>query len=865
MQYSGLAMGSAADKVAQSSGNSTAAVTGTTATTFQANELWIGGIGLTSSAFTLGTPLNAFTAVANAASTNATATSNARVYALERMVTATGAASSGGTVSATGQWSGAIATFREDTTTCTICHGGTVSFPDGTARNTPAGLFTGSHSGHVVAGAIACATCHIAPGATEHNHANGTISMASPLSGGSYVKGASFPAVNPPTAFTACNTTTCHGTTSPTWGANTTNYDCTKCHGKKVVQALYSTTNNWQSAPGYGGTGTDLGGASAATDAQVGAHDTHLRALNAISARITCVQCHTVPASASAAGHSDTAGPAEVVFSGIAVAGTGTAPSYVSATGTCSNTYCHYGRTTYATPPTANGDVVWTNTAYLTGVDTAAADCGKCHASPPLTTGTHSKSPAITIADCNGCHSHVNTNGTFNNAALHINGTVEASGGCITCHDKVQGTRSIITTEFGLAWGHKKAGRTAVTDSDCIVCHLEGDFTTQKAVDAPTGKHKDGNVDLRDPDGTGATAITDNNNNAFTFTKYAVSYAAGSRTTTLGNTVAEVITVKFCMKCHDANGATNTTARTRNATNTATTGTQYMPFEGVNLGANYTTTNGAAAAGGVVDVSTQFASTNSSRHPVGAPNSRAYPYSNRLAAPYNNIGTTRDSNTQTINTASPRVKANSVVLVCDDCHTTGTTLTTRTITAHGSATGLRGTFFVSGPTLCLACHIAGTNGAYNNTATTSPGGSHGTGSGFGPGTTRPAAALNYCNYCHFSNPNTYSAANRPRYGQDVHGFNVIYGTAAGWTQGTANGMRPIAFMRNSFISGATLQGSWASGFSPRPYTATTTGPGQFNLAAGNSQCGGSFAFAGGNSGISCSSNGHTTYTPGGSY
>jgi hypothetical protein len=141
LQYSGLVPGSAADKTAQSSGNSTAAVTGTTATTFQADELWIGGIGLASSAPTLGTILNSFTSVSNVSSTNATAGNNAKIYALERIATATGAASSGGTVSATGFWSGAIVTFRASLETCTTCHGGVGAFTDGTARNTPAGTF----------------------------------------------------------------------------------------------------------------------------------------------------------------------------------------------------------------------------------------------------------------------------------------------------------------------------------------------------------------------------------------------------------------------------------------------------------------------------------------------------------------------------------------------------------------------------------------------------------------------------------------------------------------------------------------------------------------------------------------------------
>ena len=110
-EYSGVLAVSPLDQTNNATGSSTAAVTGTTPTTTEAGELWIGGIGLTNSSYTLGSPLNSFTAFTNSASTSGTAGNNARVYALEKIVTSTGAASSGGTVSSSSQWSGAIATF----------------------------------------------------------------------------------------------------------------------------------------------------------------------------------------------------------------------------------------------------------------------------------------------------------------------------------------------------------------------------------------------------------------------------------------------------------------------------------------------------------------------------------------------------------------------------------------------------------------------------------------------------------------------------------------------------------------------------------------------------------------------------------
>ncbi len=112
MEYQGLFTAAALDQSTTTTNTGTAAVTGTTATTTQANELWIGGIGLTNSTLTLSSILNAFTAITNAASGSTTTSSNANVYALEVITNSTGAASSGGTISASSRWSGAMATFK---------------------------------------------------------------------------------------------------------------------------------------------------------------------------------------------------------------------------------------------------------------------------------------------------------------------------------------------------------------------------------------------------------------------------------------------------------------------------------------------------------------------------------------------------------------------------------------------------------------------------------------------------------------------------------------------------------------------------------------------------------------------------------
>jgi hypothetical protein len=123
----------------------------------------------------------------------------------------------------------------------------------------------------------------------------------------------------------------------------------------------------------------------------------------------------------------------------------------------------------------------------------------------------------------------------------HSAGFAGAGGGCTTCHDKTQDasdgapTRRAIVGEFGLTSHHVVGG--TITDDDCAVCHYE-------AVDA--GYHKDNTVDLRNPDdGTSATLIS------------FAQFSRNASTDVLESWVTDVQN-NFCMKCHDADGATAT-------------------------------------------------------------------------------------------------------------------------------------------------------------------------------------------------------------------------------------------------------------------------------------------------------------------
>ncbi len=133
-EYSGILTLSPLDQTANNSGNGTAATTGGTGTTVQGSEVWVGGIGLPGSSLTLGSILSSFNTIANAQSSSGTTANNANVYALDSIVSSTGTASSGGTIS--GGSSGTIAQ-RGTATTANVGSGTTMTI------NTPAGVVAG--------------------------------------------------------------------------------------------------------------------------------------------------------------------------------------------------------------------------------------------------------------------------------------------------------------------------------------------------------------------------------------------------------------------------------------------------------------------------------------------------------------------------------------------------------------------------------------------------------------------------------------------------------------------------------------------------------------------------------------------------
>jgi predicted CxxxxCH...CXXCH cytochrome family protein len=414
---------------------------------------------------------------------------------------------------------------------------------------------TGSHVQHMGGIGITCGNCHkgAVQGTTAPTlHMNNTIE-AYKTTVGDFGYGA-VPNKPKNTPFASCTTVNCHGRLSPVWGANTPNYQCTKCHGKGILFANYSTVTSAQAAPGYDGVGLGVGRQTGivtsyvSSDPKVGAHDTHLHSSNNMGHPADCVNCHTVPATAFVAGHMD--GSSLPIWSnlvqnkettpGSAIPYTyakgAVVPAYDSLTGACSNTYCH-GATL---PGGTDKAPKWNDGSYLTG--TRATDCAKCHGYPPETSTKLAHTPIADYMTCSGCHPH---NGTRESTDpllgndFHINGKLEASKFCDTCHD--YDTRGAT----GNLWGKNQMGIESYGAHAMHINYLKGRM----------------NVTTMDANIDGFGSVNYNGICGVCHTRNQASHLQGNRTTSLRDiTFGEVLDRQFGQLAPKYNGVTNTSS-----------------------------------------------------------------------------------------------------------------------------------------------------------------------------------------------------------------------------------------------------------------------------------------------------------------
>jgi predicted CxxxxCH...CXXCH cytochrome family protein len=257
-------------------------------------------------------------------------------------------------------------------TACNTCHPGTVK-PDGTID-----VAGGLHADGIVESTQGHAPGWADPG--KHGDAAKSGLGACRTCHGQNLDGV---------GGTASSCTSCHAAAGyASWQTN-----CTFCHGTKTKS--YTTAGLSGAAPPRGSRGE-----TTTTARQVGAHQRHL-AGGAIGPAIACAECHAVPADLA---HLDRS--ARVTF-GAGAARRGATPVWNGTT--CQSAYCH-GATLKGG---SNTTPSWTGGPSQT-------TCGTCHGVPP-------PAPHSTSTTCGSCHDGYTS--TTVNASLHLNGSVESSGG----------------------------------------------------------------------------------------------------------------------------------------------------------------------------------------------------------------------------------------------------------------------------------------------------------------------------------------------------------------------------------------------------------------------------------------------------
>ncbi len=145
----------------------------------------------------------------------------------------------------------------------------------------------------------------------------------------------------------------------------------------------------------------------------VGAHASHVGASN-WHRDVRCDDCHLVPATVEAPGHIDPS-PAEVVWGPI------------SNSDGVSSAYDGVGCTTYCHGPSLTGGATarpdWTRS------DVSQVYCGDCHGIPPPF-----PHPQNVGSNCGRCHPDARPGLGFSQPQRHIDGVLDLSVDCITCH-----------------------------------------------------------------------------------------------------------------------------------------------------------------------------------------------------------------------------------------------------------------------------------------------------------------------------------------------------------------------------------------------------------------------------------------------
>lgn len=176
--------------------------------------------------------------------------------------------------------------------------------------------------------------------------------------------------------------------------------ECTTCHGGTLAAPF-------EAAPPI-----NLSGEDERTARGNGAHAAHLLASDR-ARPLTCDNCHSVPDTLYAAGHVDSAYPAEVKIESRVASAFEATPEWDVDSGTCKNTFCHGGYFVGGRPSGGtHPEPSWTS------ADGVEARCGGCHGLPP-------PAPHPEVEGCTECHENSRPDGSFVDPNRHVDGVVD--------------------------------------------------------------------------------------------------------------------------------------------------------------------------------------------------------------------------------------------------------------------------------------------------------------------------------------------------------------------------------------------------------------------------------------------------------
>lgn len=283
------------------------------------------------------------------------------------------------------------------------CHF-TPTVKDGTARNVPDGLFTGSHarhSGYSTSSTkrqylYACTVCHPSSGYTNAHQSGFKNITGSGLAGASYTGGRKIANTNNP-AFGSCNSNYCHSTGQSTTGGATPVYNPVA----------------WGATATCGSCHLDFKTSGSATANHVKHAQTY---------SIACASCHNGYTETTVTTATHVNKTIETSFSGTLA--TGTTYSQANQTvgngyGNCTTSYCHSSGQSSTGGVTPN---------YVSATWNGTAGCGSCHLnfdSNASATGDHVVHAQTNNIACAACHNGYTE--TTSAPATHVNKVVEVT------------------------------------------------------------------------------------------------------------------------------------------------------------------------------------------------------------------------------------------------------------------------------------------------------------------------------------------------------------------------------------------------------------------------------------------------------